>query len=218
MTRIFKYNDNTFQDPGPEWSVEDVKSALAQSFPEIAQSTTTQRDLGNGDTEIVFIKKSGTKGAGNNGRPASSPPMGETERGILFPPSHGGSRGDISLDQLSREFAALAHQPPITLTLTPPQAWGIAAQLQLALRHPQNHGSFTSLAYDLVQKLFAYVAITPALAELACRGWYTDIEEEASPSHSPVGDAVRFSDIGACYHLNLNKSISPDSNCAGEDQ
>lgn len=58
MTRIFKYNEHTFQDPGEEYTVEDVKRALAATFPDIAQATTETQTA-----EITFVKRSGTKGA-----------------------------------------------------------------------------------------------------------------------------------------------------------
>ena len=62
MPRIFKYGDNTFQDPGDEFTIDDVKQSLAQTFPEIAQATVSEKTLDDGDVEITFIKRSGVKG------------------------------------------------------------------------------------------------------------------------------------------------------------
>ena len=62
MTRIFKYGDNTFQDPGDEFTTDDVKQSLAHTFPEIAQATVSEKTLDDGDVEITFIKRSGVKG------------------------------------------------------------------------------------------------------------------------------------------------------------
>jgi PRTRC genetic system protein C len=69
MTRIFKYQDNSFHDPGEEYSVEDVRRALAATFPDIAQATTTSRTLEDGTEEITFVKRSGTKGTEDIQRP-----------------------------------------------------------------------------------------------------------------------------------------------------
>jgi len=62
MPRVFKYNDQVFQDPGEEWSVEDIKKSLAQTFPEIAQATVNEKTLDDGTVEVTFVKRSGTKG------------------------------------------------------------------------------------------------------------------------------------------------------------
>lgn len=75
MARIFKFQDHSFQDPGEEYTVDDVRKALAATFPDIAQATTEARTLDDGTEEITFIKRSGTKGqdeatAGSYPRPA----------------------------------------------------------------------------------------------------------------------------------------------------
>ena len=62
MPQVFKYNDQVFQDPGEEWSVEDIKKSLAQTFPEIAQATVNEKTLDDGTVEVTFVKRSGTKG------------------------------------------------------------------------------------------------------------------------------------------------------------
>lgn len=63
MARIFKYGDQTWGDPGAEFSNEDVKAQLAQFFPELARATAKERALPDGSTEIEFVKNAGTKGA-----------------------------------------------------------------------------------------------------------------------------------------------------------
>lgn len=62
MSRIFVYNKKRYDDPGDEFSINDVEEHLAQSFPEIADGTYTEKTLDNGDIEITFTKKVGTKG------------------------------------------------------------------------------------------------------------------------------------------------------------
>lgn len=62
MARIFKYGDNAFQDPGEQFTVDDVKRSLAQTFPEVSQATVSTKTLDDGTEEITFVKRSGTKG------------------------------------------------------------------------------------------------------------------------------------------------------------
>lgn len=60
--RVFKYNGQTYDDPGPEYTVEEVKKHLATIFPEVSQAETEEKDLDDGTKEITFIKRAGTKG------------------------------------------------------------------------------------------------------------------------------------------------------------
>lgn len=62
--RVFVYNGNEFKDPGPEYTVEDVKKHLTTMYPEIARCTINQTET---DTEIriEFVKRAGTKGKGH---------------------------------------------------------------------------------------------------------------------------------------------------------
>jgi PRTRC genetic system protein C len=63
MTRIFKYQDETYEDPGEEFSNEDVKRHLTTYFPELAQATIEEKKLDDGTVEVTFVKRAGTKGA-----------------------------------------------------------------------------------------------------------------------------------------------------------
>jgi hypothetical protein len=63
MARLFKYGDRTAKDPGPQYTVEQVKASLIPFFPELAVSTHRERTLDNGDVEITFQKQTTTKGA-----------------------------------------------------------------------------------------------------------------------------------------------------------
>lgn len=60
----------------------------------------------------------------------------------------------------------------IELKFSPIQAWQIFAQLQLALRHPQNIGTPADFARTVAKRLQgAFAGIDPVLAELAEQGW-----------------------------------------------
>lgn len=62
MARIFKYQDQVWEDPGEGFSNEDVRKHLTQFFPELAQATIETKDMDDGSTEVRFVKKAGTKG------------------------------------------------------------------------------------------------------------------------------------------------------------
>ena len=64
--RIFIYDGQVFDDPGPEYSVQDVLNFLAQTYPELANGTWHSRTLPDGAPggveEITFVKVTGEKG------------------------------------------------------------------------------------------------------------------------------------------------------------
>lgn len=62
MARVFVYNENRFDDPGAEYTAEDVRAQLVTHFPELTQATATERTLNDGTVEITFAKRAGTKG------------------------------------------------------------------------------------------------------------------------------------------------------------
>jgi PRTRC genetic system protein C len=67
MTRTFKYQDQTWEDPGEEYTNEDVKRHLTTFFPELAQADIEEKKLagaeGDADTvQVTFVKRAGTKG------------------------------------------------------------------------------------------------------------------------------------------------------------
>lgn len=66
MTRIFKYQDQTWDDPGEEFTSEDVKRHLTAFFPDLAQATIETKEVsgaeGDATTEVTFVKRAGTKG------------------------------------------------------------------------------------------------------------------------------------------------------------
>lgn len=61
--RVFVYDGQYFEDPGPEYSPEDVLGFLARTYPELEQGTWHSRSLPDGTEEITFVKIAGEKGA-----------------------------------------------------------------------------------------------------------------------------------------------------------
>lgn len=64
MATVYKYQDYTYRDETGEFTSEDVKSQLRQYFPELANATAETKKLENGDTQVTFVKRAGTKGDG----------------------------------------------------------------------------------------------------------------------------------------------------------
>lgn len=62
-TRVFYYDGKKVaDDPGPEFSNDEVKKHLAQYFPELAQATWDEKEQDDGTVEVTFAKRAGTKG------------------------------------------------------------------------------------------------------------------------------------------------------------
>jgi hypothetical protein len=76
-------------------------------------------------------------------------------------------------ERFGEEFKALKGKPFI-LETTALHAWLIMAQLQLALRHPQNKGPSSNMVREICNKIIEVVAPPgTALREVADRGWDT---------------------------------------------
>jgi len=63
--RVFVYDGQYFEDPGPEYSIEDVLGFLASTYPELdaERGTWHSRPMPDGTEEITFVKVTGEKGA-----------------------------------------------------------------------------------------------------------------------------------------------------------
>ncbi|MDD5457478.1 MAG: hypothetical protein PHV30_10680 [Candidatus Margulisbacteria bacterium] len=64
----------------------------------------------------------------------------------------------------------------IKMDVTPLEAWVIMCQLQLALRHPRNIGPTAVIAREIAKEIQEKVAITPALQEIAEKGWKREFD------------------------------------------
>lgn len=59
--RVFVYDGHSFEDPGAEFSNEEMRNSLASTYPALRDAeiqTTEKGDL----IEVQFIKKAVTKG------------------------------------------------------------------------------------------------------------------------------------------------------------
>jgi hypothetical protein len=80
-----------------------------------------------------------------------------------------------SLEELlkagARELQELLNREPITVELRPLQAWALLGNLQLALTHERNKGATARIGRQVAKLLEREIATTPALKEIARRGW-----------------------------------------------
>ncbi len=76
---------------------------------------------------------------------------------------------DLLEQDFIQEFAALERQPPLRLEIDRVTAWVVLAQLQLALRHPENTGPSAEIARGFADQIQSLVASRGALAVVARR-------------------------------------------------
>lgn len=60
--RVFVYDNQYFEDPGPQYSPEEVMRLLARTYPALENGSWTSRSLADGSEEITFVKVAGEKG------------------------------------------------------------------------------------------------------------------------------------------------------------
>lgn len=61
--RVFRYGDHTFDDPGAEYTVEQIRHHLGTYFPELAHAETEEKERPDGTLEVTFRKRVARKGA-----------------------------------------------------------------------------------------------------------------------------------------------------------
>jgi PRTRC genetic system protein C len=60
--RVFTYGQQTFPDPGAEYSAEQVLNHLRTFFPELGHARVDEKTLADGTLEIAFSKQVTRKG------------------------------------------------------------------------------------------------------------------------------------------------------------
>ncbi len=73
-------------------------------------------------------------------------------------------------ESFEQELRASAEGPPISLLLSPIQAWLLFSHLQLALRHPANASPSSQIVRVVAKRLEARLDLGPAMATMAARG------------------------------------------------
>jgi PRTRC genetic system protein C len=58
----YVYKGEQFIDPGPDYSIDQVRQALAETYPELRNATWTERTLADGRRQVEFHKVAGEKG------------------------------------------------------------------------------------------------------------------------------------------------------------
>lgn len=79
----------------------------------------------------------------------------------------------------AKEFADLARDPqPVVLEMRKLEAWMLFSEIQLALRHPKNTGPSRDYVVKIAKEIERQIAVTPALKEVAAKGWDPQYDSE----------------------------------------
>jgi PRTRC genetic system protein C len=63
VRRLFKYGSQTFEDPGAEYSAEQIHQHLKTFLPELGNARIDEKTLPDGTLEISFSKQVTRKGS-----------------------------------------------------------------------------------------------------------------------------------------------------------
>ena len=80
-------------------------------------------------------------------------------------------------DRFSEEFPGEMDNQPVIIESDALTMWCVASSIQLACRHPKNTGPTAHIAEVFARKIFDQIATTPALKEVAEKGWNPDFDE-----------------------------------------
>jgi hypothetical protein len=88
---------------------------------------------------------------------------------------------NTSLDDLLKagavELRELSYRDSIIMEMRPLQAWALLGNLQLAIVHESNKGATARIGRQIAKLLEREIATTPALKEIARRGWKGEIDD-----------------------------------------
>ena len=62
LSRVFIFNGAKLPDPGPQLSVEEVRSIYVNTYPELATATIEGPAPVNGTMQYTFVRAVGVKG------------------------------------------------------------------------------------------------------------------------------------------------------------
>ncbi|MEM7344420.1 MAG: PRTRC system protein C [Chloroflexota bacterium] len=61
--RVFVVEGKYFDDPGPMYTIQQIRDHFAQTYPHLSNATWESRHLADGREEITFVKVTGEKGS-----------------------------------------------------------------------------------------------------------------------------------------------------------
>lgn len=96
----------------------------------------------------------------------------------------------IFREVFTQEFSRLIQEHPgVILDLNAVEAWAVITHLQLALRHPANHGALSRMVRGVVDQLTAYLSRPgSALATIIAAGWSETHDQIVPPRPIPTPD------------------------------
>ncbi|MBI4499071.1 MAG: hypothetical protein HY689_14370 [Chloroflexi bacterium] len=123
MARIFVYDGREFPDPDANLSVEQVRTQLAEFFPELANAETREEQRGD-DSLYTFSRRIGTKGSRRH------PDFARIIRGVPEKDLRVFALAVELLDELGDvdADAAAARQPELNLAIAEAEAYARATQ------------------------------------------------------------------------------------------
>ena len=62
LKRSFTFNNIPLPDPGPEFTVDEVKSLYSAQYPDISTALITGPEIKDDVAEYTFVRNVGTKG------------------------------------------------------------------------------------------------------------------------------------------------------------
>ncbi len=85
-----------------------------------------------------------------------------------------------NFEQFALEFTTLSNEPEIDIKISPLSAWCLIAQLQLALRHPENTGLVAQHARDVATALQSRIPLSEGMRSIMDMGWSKEYDATVS--------------------------------------
>ena len=83
---------------------------------------------------------------------------------------------DPLYEEFQRDFSSEWMSHPVKLDTDALTMWCVASAIQLACRHPSFTGPTAHHAQRFAEIIFEKIAMTPALKEVAEKGWNSDFD------------------------------------------
>jgi hypothetical protein len=95
---------------------------------------------------------------------------------------------ELDYEQFAEEMQSIYQHPAFALALRPSECFMLLAQIQLALRHPENAGHSAMWARTLAQQLPNTCSVSPMIAAVAEAGM---VRRRPAARGGPGRDVVR---------------------------
>ena len=144
MARIFVYDSRQIPDPDPRLTVDEVRTRLADFFPELTNSDVQEARQGD-DTLYTFTRRLGTKGTGRRWKGSEGVTSHSDILAILWriPEKR------LAVFDLARELITPEGEVSFDLAISR------EVELSLALDEAEAYSRSTKLAYEALRRIRA---------------------------------------------------------------